>query len=155
MLPLVSFLGWQRRRRAKGRTLYHTRWACTIWRTQVKRDNERQKKYDCTCDPIQERRQEGALSCLDLPASAFADPRLLSACPHCQHPLQFNPFFAAADNYAEILRHGLEQSRREKGDDHEETLAHLAALAAHYEQLGQPEAARPFAEEHARLGKRE
>ena len=100
---------------------------------------------------IQERRQEAGLSCLDLPASAFADPRLLSACPHCQHPLQFNPFFAAADDYAEVLRRGLEQSRREKGADHEETLAHLAALAAHFEHLGQPEAARPFAEEHARL----
>ena len=31
--------------------------------------------------------------CLDLPGSAFADPRLLSACPHCARPLQFNPFF--------------------------------------------------------------
>ncbi|MBI5387289.1 MAG: hypothetical protein HZA90_21690 [Verrucomicrobia bacterium] len=88
--------------------------------------------------------------------SAFRIPHsgFLSTCPHCQHPLQFNPFFAAADNYAEILRRGLEQSRREKGADHEETLAHLAALAAHYEHLGQPEAARPFAEEHARLSKR-
>ena len=36
----------------------------------------------------------------------------------CQHPLQFNPFFAAADDYAEILRHGMEQSRREKDADH-------------------------------------
>lgn len=71
--------------------------------------------------------------------------------PHCQHPLQFNPFFAVAEDYAEILQRGLEQSHREKGADHEETLAHLAALAAHYERLGQPEAARPFAEEHARL----
>jgi hypothetical protein len=50
-----------------------------------------------------------------------------------------------------VLRRGLEFSRREKGADHEETLAHLAALAAHYEQLGQAEAARPFAEEHAGL----
>jgi len=39
---------------------------------------------------------------------------LLSPCPYCQHPLQFNPFFAAADDYAEILRHGLEQSRRDE-----------------------------------------
>ena len=30
--------------------------------------------------------------------------------------LQFNPFFAGADDYAEVLRRGLEQSRREKGD---------------------------------------
>ena len=100
------------------------------------------------------RGQKGELSCLDLPASAFADARLLGACPHCQHPLQFNPFFAAAEDYADVLRRGLEQSRREKGADHEETLAHLAALAAHFEQLGQPEAGRPYAEEHARLAAR-
>jgi len=61
------------------------------------------------------------------------------------------PFFAAEDDYGGVLRRGLEQSRREKGEDHEETLAHLAALAAHFDQIGQPEAARPFAEEHARL----
>jgi hypothetical protein len=48
----------------------------------------------------------------------------------------------------------LEQSRRGKDEDHEETPAHLATLAAHYERLGQPEAAGPFAEERARLGKR-
>jgi hypothetical protein len=47
-------------------------------------------------------------------------------CPHCQHSLQFKPFFAAAEDYAEILRRGLEQSRREKGADHEEMLAHLS-----------------------------
>ena len=51
----------------------------------------------------------------------------------------------------EILRRGLEQSRRVKEVDHEETLAHLAALAAHYDHLAQPEAAHPFAEEHARI----
>jgi hypothetical protein len=45
----------------------------------------------------------------------------------------------------------LDHSRREKGPEHEETLAHLAALAAHFEQMGQPEAARSFAEEHACL----
>jgi hypothetical protein len=110
------------------------------------------------------RSQQGGLLCFDLPTSAFADlsaevsakedQRLLSVCPHCQHPLRFNPFFAAADDYAEVLRRGLEFSRREKGADHAETLAHLAALAAHYEHLGQPEAARPFAEEHARLKER-
>ena len=103
---------------------------------------------------IQERNHKGRLSCLDLPASAFADLRLLSVCPHCEHPLQFNPFFAAAEDHAEVLRRGLEQSRREKGADHEETLAHLAALVAHYEQLGQSEAARPYAEEHTRLIRR-
>ena len=87
---------------------------------------------------VRSQKSEAELSCLDLPASAFADPRLLSACPHCQHPLQFNPFFAAADDYAEVLRRGLEQSRREKGADHEETLAHLAALAAHWKRLANP-----------------
>jgi len=30
--------------------------------------------------------------CLDLPAAAFDDPRLLSPCPHCNEPLKFNPF---------------------------------------------------------------
>jgi hypothetical protein len=29
---------------------------------------------------------------------------ILSPFPHCQHTLQFNPFFAAADDYAEVLR---------------------------------------------------
>ena len=57
----------------------------------------------------------------------------------------------------------MEQSRCEKGDDHEETLAHLAALAADYNALANnpdlsaearraaEEATRPFAEEHVRL----
>ncbi len=31
----------------------------------------------------------------------------LSPCPHCQHPLQFNPFFSAAEDYADVLRRGL------------------------------------------------
>ena len=30
--------------------------------------------------------------CLKLPAEAFNDPRLVSACPHCHQPLKFNPF---------------------------------------------------------------
>jgi hypothetical protein len=29
---------------------------------------------------------------------------LFSRCPHCQHALQFNPFFAGADGYEEVLR---------------------------------------------------
>jgi hypothetical protein len=33
-----------------------------------------------------------------------------------QHPLQFNPFCAIVDDSAEVLRRGLEQSRREKGN---------------------------------------
>jgi len=31
--------------------------------------------------------------CLDLADAAFADPRLLSSCPHCAQALKFNPFF--------------------------------------------------------------
>lgn len=30
--------------------------------------------------------------CLALPPTAFDDPHLLSACPHCDEPLKFNPF---------------------------------------------------------------
>ena len=102
---------------------------------------------------IQGRTQQSTSS-IQYPDSAFDDLRSLSACPRCQQRLQFNPFFAATDDYAEVLRSGLEHSRREKGADHQETLAHVAGLASHYEQLGQPETARPFAEEHARLMER-
>lgn len=35
----------------------------------------------------------GESPCLDLPDAAFADPRLLSTCPHCAQALKFNPFF--------------------------------------------------------------
>ena len=86
-------------------------------------------------------------------ASAKDDPGLLGACPHCQHPLQFNPFFAAAEDYADLLRRGLEFSRREKGNEHEETLAHLAALAVYYEGIAKttdvPSVARRAKEEVA------
>ena len=41
------------------------------------------------------------------------DPRWRSVCPHREYPQQFNPLFATAEDYAEILRHGLEHSRRE------------------------------------------
>ena len=30
--------------------------------------------------------------CLELPAEAWEEPRLLSECPHCHEPLRFNPF---------------------------------------------------------------
>jgi hypothetical protein len=30
--------------------------------------------------------------CLELPAEAWDEPRLLSECPHCHKPLRFNPF---------------------------------------------------------------
>ncbi|MBU1699645.1 MAG: DUF4062 domain-containing protein [Candidatus Eisenbacteria bacterium] len=53
--------------------------------------------------------------------------------------------------HEQLLRRGLDFSRREKGPEDEETAGHLAALAAHFERAGQPAAAHPFAEEHARL----
>ena len=34
-----------------------------------------------------------ASPCLELPDSAFNDPRLLTSCPHCGGLLKFNPFF--------------------------------------------------------------
>jgi WD40 repeat protein len=42
------------------------------------------------------------------------------------------------DSYQQLLRRGLEFSRREKGNKHEETLAHLIALASHLERMGNP-----------------
>jgi len=86
----------------------------------------------------------------NIPTSDLRPPTsdILSPCPHCQHPLQFNPFFAVADDYAEILRRGLEQSRREKGADHEETLAHLAALAVHMQSIGKSAEAAELQLEH-------
>ena len=69
---------------------------------------------------------------------------LASECTHCHHPLQFNPFFSATDDYADVLRRGLELSRREKGYDHEETLAHLAALAAHLTLEGKADEAAEY-----------
>ena len=55
--------------------------------------------------------------------------------------------------YEELLRRGLEFSRP-KGQDHPETLAHLAALAVHLERMGRTDEARGFAEEHERQLKR-
>ena len=75
-------------------------------------------------------------------------PGLLSQCPNCRRRLLFNPFFAADDTYyTQVLRRGLERSRREKGDDHEETLAHLAALAVNLEEQGKPEEAAELKQE--------
>jgi hypothetical protein len=87
----------------------------------------------------------------DQSANQNSKSGILSHCPHCQHSLQFNPFFSDAEDYAEVLRRGLEFSRREKGNDHEETLAHLAALAAHLEKTGKSPEARALAEERDRL----
>ena len=60
---------------------------------------------------------------------------------------------------AEALRPQLRRDAVcESGDDHEETLAHLAALAVHLENAGKPEEAAEFQREHdeiaARVGKK-
>ena len=36
--------------------------------------------------------------CLELPDTAFDDPRLLATCPHCDKPLKFNPFLVHKGN---------------------------------------------------------
>jgi hypothetical protein len=79
------------------------------------------------------------------------NPASLSSGPHCQRPLQFNPFFAAADDYAEVLRRGLESSRRQKGETDEETLAHLLAFSVHLENTGKPDEARQLLEQYNRF----
>ena len=53
--------------------------------------------------------------------------------------------------YEASLRRGLEFSRRHKGPDYEETLAHLKALATHLERMGKADEARALREEHDRL----
>jgi hypothetical protein len=101
------------------------------------------------------RGQKSEGSCLDLPASSFADPRLLSACPHCQHPVQFNPFIVDRSDEAHeaLLRRGLAHCRQTPGDD-ASTLGHLAALAVHLEKMGKSAEAKAFVEERDRLAAR-
>ena len=98
------------------------------------------------------RGQKEGLSCLDLPASAFTDPRLLSACPHCQHPLQFNPFIVDTSDeaYEASLRRGLAHCRQTPGDD-DSTLGHLAALAVHLKKMSKSAEAAEFRREHDAL----
>jgi WD40 repeat protein len=55
------------------------------------------------------------------------------------------------EGYEQLLRRGLEFTRREKGDDHEETLAHLDALAVHLQNMGKSAEARQFAQERDQL----
>ena len=55
---------------------------------------------------------------------------------------------------ADVLRRGLAFSRREKGADHEETLAHLAALAVHLENAGKHTEAAELKREHDDLAAR-
>jgi len=61
---------------------------------------------------------------------------LLSHCPHCQHPLKFNPFCAAADDYATVVPLQLGTFPGANGDM--ETLAKLAAVAASNDQRPEP-----------------
>lgn len=52
------------------------------------------------------------------------------------------------EGYEQLLRRGLEYSRRERGADHEETMAHLMALAVHLENEGKPAEAAAYRREH-------
>ena len=58
------------------------------------------------------------------------------------------------EGYKQLLRRGLEFTRREKGDDHDETLAHLTALAVHLHSMGKLDEARQVAEERDQLAAR-
>jgi WD40 repeat protein len=58
------------------------------------------------------------------------------------------------EGYEQLLRRGLEFTRREKGNAHEETLAHLSALAAHLERMGKSDEALRFAQERDQLASR-
>ena len=49
--------------------------------------------------------------------------------------------------YEGFLRRALERIRREKGPDHQETLAHLTALTVHLERTRRAGEARPLSEE--------
>jgi hypothetical protein len=110
------------------------------------------KKSEVRSQKSEVRGQKGELSCLDLPASTSADPRLLSACPHCQHALIFNPFIVDLSDEAHeaSLRRGLAHCRQTPGDD-ASTLGHLAALAVHLEKMGKSAEAAEFQREHDSL----
>ena len=58
------------------------------------------------------------------------------------------------EGYEQLLRRGLDFSRQEKGPEHEETLAHLTALAVHLEKMGKHDEARAFARERDELAAR-
>src|SRR5262249_18492308 len=57
------------------------------------------------------------------------------------------------DAYEALLHRGLERNRPEKGPEHEETLAHLMAMAAHLVKLGRTDGARSLREEHDRMSR--
>jgi len=79
---------------------------------------------------------------------------ILSACPHCTRPLQFNPFFAAAGDYADVLRRGLEWLRRHGKAESKDALGHLKALAAHFASTGRHDEAARYAQEAEALAQR-
>ena len=92
--------------------------------------------------------------CLDLPAAAFTGPRLLTSCPHCSSSLKFSPFFAAADDYANVLRRGLESLRSHGKAESQDALGHLKALAAHLASIGQGDQTVRYAQEADALAAR-
>lgn len=58
------------------------------------------------------------------------------------------------EGYEQLLLRGLEFTSREKGDDHEETLAHLDAPAVQLKHMGKSDEARQFTRERDQLTSR-
>jgi WD40 repeat protein len=66
------------------------------------------------------------------------------------HGVEINPALeldASDKSYEILLRRNLEFSGKQKGKDHEETLAHLTALSVHLQKMGKSAEAREFAHE--------
>jgi len=79
---------------------------------------------------------------------------ILSACPRCARAIQFNPFFAAAGDYADVLRRGLESLRCQEKAESRDALGHLKALAAQLAATGHHDEAARYAQEAAALAPR-
>ena len=58
------------------------------------------------------------------------------------------------EGYEQLLRRGLEFTRRVKGNDHEESLAHLSALVVHLEKMGKAGEVAQFAQDRDHLASR-
>jgi len=59
----------------------------------LREDVERHGVSETTIhEAVEDIASENQSPCLDLPAEAWDEPRLLSACPLCRQPLKFNPF---------------------------------------------------------------
>ncbi len=69
-------------------------------------------------------------------------------------PIQFSPFFAAAEDYADVLRRGLESLRRHGKAESPDALGHLKALAVHLAANGRHDEAARYAQEAAALAAR-